>query len=135
MDCAPQRVDRICDSTYLINGQGECTIFDCRYGDCPDEAVCVVAYNSEFLTVPCDPAREDLFPDANACEPHQHCLPEGRCADFRQGRSSCRLRCEVDGDCRSGYYCIDVGNKGLYLAPDKMLKAPMDQAKICVPRS
>ena len=131
--CAPSTFDRSCDATYLVDGQGECTIEGCRFGECPKEAVCVLVYNTRYLSSICDPEREDFFPDENRCSPYQQCLPEGLCVDQAQGRTSCRLECDKNSDCRSGYKCVTTGGNGLYVAPDSEHLDFSRRAKICVP--
>ncbi|MBX7080275.1 MAG: hypothetical protein K1X88_13855 [Nannocystaceae bacterium] len=61
------RGDRVCDLSHRIDGagnptpsgSGECTVESCGFDDCPKEAECVKVYGSDFLTVACDPRRED----------------------------------------------------------------------------
>jgi hypothetical protein len=71
--------DRLCDPTQP---DGYCTVFNCEPGGCPDDAICV-AFN------------------------------ETSCANVaRSGRilrTFCMAGCDDDGDCRSGYYCKEIG--------------------------
>jgi hypothetical protein len=136
---------RLCDlshSRYV--GSGECTIEGCGRGSCPDEAACVKIYGSEFLSVSCDPEREDRavvgpngesLPPLDHCLPNEVCLPEGLCADEVTARTSCRRECDEESDCRSGYTCRSTGSQGVYRSPD--LENPDDdsQVKICMPES
>lgn len=58
---------RICDLSHRTDGNGnpspsgsgECTVESCGVDNCPKEAECVKVYGSDFLTVACDPDRED----------------------------------------------------------------------------
>jgi hypothetical protein len=144
-DCSP-RGDRLCDlsnAPFDPQGKGECTIEGCSHGACPREAVCVKVYSSMFLSVACDPEREDLEPiDADApelglvdeCDPQEVCLPEGLCADELTARTSCRLECKKDSDCRGNYECVETGTGGVYVAPDPADPGGSSTARICVPR-
>ena len=142
--------ERICDLSVRVdgdgnrtpNGRGECTIEGCGRGTCPSEARCVKVYSSAFLSVSCDPEREDMatvdemgqtLPPLDECQPNEVCLPEGLCADEITARTSCRRRCDSGGDCRDGYFCQRTGSAGVYRAPD--LEDPDDtrQTKVCMP--
>jgi hypothetical protein len=83
-DCSSSG-DRLCDPT--MKG-GYCTIFNCEPGGCPEEAVCV-AYQTVAST-------------------------EAECRDPASGarlvRTFCMRSCSSDGDCRSGYSCIDLSD-------------------------
>jgi hypothetical protein len=166
-DCSLQG-ERICDLSTRVNsqgqrtpsGSGECTIEGCGRGTCPDVGACVKVYGSDFLSVACDPAREDIATfcesDATACEaagcrPSQDdasvfvcppnddceinevCLPEGLCADEITARTSCRKECKDGGDCRSGYECRRTGSSGVYQVPDLDHPENRDEIKICMP--
>jgi hypothetical protein len=156
-DCSI-RGDRLCDLSHTVNaageqtpsGKGECTIEGCGADSCPKEAECVKVYGSDFLTVACDPAREDravlidesteecpdgACPPLDACEPREVCLPEGLCADEITARTSCRRRCKDDGDCREGYECRRAGSRGVYPAPDLDRPGEVADFKICIPVS
>ena len=119
--------------------EGECIVENCSFGVCPKEAVCIKVYASEFLSVSCDPELEDV-PTADGlfvnddCAPNEVCLPEGLCADEITSRTSCRLECKDDGDCRSNYECMPTGLNGVYVAPDPENPTKQNSAKICVPR-
>jgi len=67
-DCSI-RGERQCDLSNAPQNKGgefgECTIENCSFGSCPDEAICVKTYGSDFLTVACDPDREDIW---TSCE-------------------------------------------------------------------
>jgi hypothetical protein len=70
--------DRLCDST---EPGGYCTVFNCEPNACPDDSLCVA-----FVEPTCSsPAQSDRFT-----------------------RTFCMATCGSDGDCRSGYQCIDV---------------------------
>jgi hypothetical protein len=80
-DCST-RGDRLCDTTQP---GGYCTIFNCEPGNCPDEAQCVAF---------------DFTLDPLCNEPY---------ATPRFQRTFCMRRCKNNGDCRSGYVCLDTG--------------------------
>jgi hypothetical protein len=149
IDCGIN-VIRQCDLSFAPQDpeeMGECTIEDCVFGVCPEDedSICVKVYGSQFLSVPCDPDREDRGDDcvaaANAepdactddCDTNEVCLPEGLCADEITARTSCRLMCENDDDCRPAYRCKRTGVDGLYVAPDPSDPTSQPVAKICVP--
>ncbi len=146
---------------------GECTLENCSLGMCPEEAICIKVYTSEFLSTacnpdaedieagapnpdkPCDPDREDIdlddcdmnelcgddrqcAPLVNDCAPHEVCLAEGLCADEISARTSCRLECSNDGDCRLGYMCKETNTDGVYVAPNPENLAEQIVSKICV---
>lgn len=168
-DCSIQG-ERICDLSHRVNergvitpsGMGECTIEGCGRDSCPKEAACVKTYGSDFLSVACDPEREDLAtacdvaelgeaacedrgcvpsiedgtwtcPPRDDCEAREVCLPEGLCADEITARTSCRRKCSSDNDCRNGYECVLTGSQGVYRAPD--IDDPNNPANvhICMP--
>jgi hypothetical protein len=87
-ECATSDGDRIC-MTELLEGfpDGYCTTFNCDPGSCASEAICV-GYRSSL---------------ANAAECQS---PSER---PRLQRTYCMRSCASDGDCRTGYACIDVG--------------------------
>lgn len=166
-DCSVQG-GRICDLSHRVNeqgvvtpsGQGECTIDGCGRGTCPKEAACIKVYGSDFLSIACDPDREDIAigceqsdaiceergcvpsiepgtwtcPPRNDCEPNEVCLPEGLCADEVTARTSCRRKCSNNRDCRNGYECRETGTGGVYGAPN--LDDPEDRGtvRICMPQ-
>lgn len=134
--------DRICDLSNRTPIQGECTIEGCGRNSCPKEAACVKAYGTDFLSVSCDPDREDKavvaedgtpLPLLDACLPHEVCLPEGLCADEVSARTSCRRKCSENGDCRSGYECRLTGSRGIYHTPDPRDPTNDGQIRICMP--
>jgi hypothetical protein len=166
-DCSLQG-ERICDQSVRVNsqgfktpsGSGECTIEGCGRDSCPDVGECVKTYGSDFLSVACDPAREDIAtfceddaaeceaagclpasdgsgdlvcPPLDACDPHEVCLPEGLCADEITARTSCRKGCKDGGDCRAGYECRRTGSGGVYRVLDPEDPENRDQIKICMP--
>ena len=141
-DCS-LTADRVCDLSVRIGGQGECTIEGCGRGSCPDEGICTKVYGSEFLSVSCDPEREDravvdvdgqVLGPRNDCQPHEVCLPEGLCADEQSARLSCRRKCSDNGDCRGGYECRATGHRGVYWVPDPRSPQDTTQTRICQPR-
>lgn len=166
-DCS-LRGERICDLSHRVNtlgvvtpaGEGECTIDGCGRGTCPDEAACIKVYGTDFLSIACDPEREDVasfcedgaeaceargcFPSSdpdgrftcpprNDCGSNEVCLPEGLCADEITARTSCRRKCSSDRDCRNGYECRLTGVGGVYRAPDLEDYGNPSNVRICVP--
>ena len=140
-DCSLQG-ERTCDLSNRIGGRGECTIEGCARNSCPDEAACVKTYGTDFLSVACDPEREDkaamaadgtILPPLDACLPHEVCLGEGLCADEVSARTSCRRACKSDRDCRGGYTCRLTGSGGVYQTPAANDPDNLQQVKICQP--
>lgn len=138
-DCGINVV-RQCDVSNALNdpqGKGECTLENCSLGICPKEAICVKVYGTEFLSVACDRDQEDILDDGvvlrNDCANNEICLPEGLCADEITARTSCRLECDKDDDCRIGYECKETGVDGVYVAPDPDDPSKQKIAGICVP--
>lgn len=162
-DCSLQG-ERTCDLSNRVtssgnptpSGQGECTIEGCGRDSCPKEAACVKVYGSDFLSVSCDPRREDIAiacdpdvetcpddclpgtdsplacPPRNDCHANEVCLPEGLCADEITARTSCRRKCKDDSECRAGYECRRTGSDGIYRAPDP--DEPLDDSQIGICR-
>jgi hypothetical protein len=161
-DCS-LRGDRMCDLSNRVdgagkrdpNGKGECTVEGCGFDTCPKEAACVKVYGSDFLSVACDPDREDIatacdaddpgcvcnvdgdcaYPPLDDCDANEVCLPEGLCADEITARTSCRRECSDDDDCRAGYECVRTGSRGIYRAPDPKRPNDEGQVKICTPEA
>jgi hypothetical protein len=83
-ECISTDTDRIC-LTQSGEGfpNGYCSQFNCSPDSCPEEAACVA---------------------------YRRTLGGGECADqanrSRLERTYCMLRCNNDGDCRSGYKCM-----------------------------
>jgi hypothetical protein len=142
--------DRICDLSKRVGGRGECTIEGCGRNSCPKEAACVKAYGTDFLSVSCDPDREDKaavapegadsappesLPPHDDCLAHEVCLPEGLCADEVSARTSCRRKCSEASDCRGGYECRITGSNGIYHTPDPRDPNNDGQIRICMPIS
>lgn len=146
IDCSV-RGERQCDLSYAAydpEGKGECTIENCAYGTCPNEATCVATFGAAFLTISCDPAREDVWSEApdgtelpplDDCGADEICLPEGLCAYILSARTSCRLECDKNSDCRDGYTCRATGSGGVYLSPDPDDPATVLSGKICMPEA
>ncbi len=165
-DCSVQG-ERVCDLSHRINeqgittpsGRGECTIDGCGRGTCPKEAACVKVYGSDYLSVACDPDREDqatfcedgeaaceareclpsiepgvwTCPPRDDCNTNEVCLPEGLCADEVTARTSCRRKCSSGRDCRNGYECTLTGSQGIYRAPDVDDPKNASNVRICMP--
>lgn len=166
-DCSFQG-ERVCDLSHRVDGsgvvslggEGECTIDGCGRGSCPEEAACIKVYGSDFLSVACDPDREDIAtfcedgperceargcqpstdsstftcPPLNECGSNEVCLREGLCADEITARTSCRRKCSSDRDCRAGYECLLTGSHGVYRAPDLDDPQNPSDVRICVPQ-
>jgi hypothetical protein len=141
LDCGIN-VIRQCDVSNAPRdpkSEGECIVENCSFGVCPKEAVCVKVYASEFLSVSCDPDLEDVpsfegIDGRDDCVPSEICLAEGLCAAEIRARTSCRLECNDDGDCRDNYKCVSTGVGGVYVAPDPAAPTTQRNANICVPR-
>jgi hypothetical protein len=165
-DCSI-RGERVCDLSHRVDsqgnstpaGRGECTIDGCGRDSCPKEAACIKVYGSDFLSVACDPDREDVAtfcedgdeaceargclpsvepgvwtcPPTDECETHEVCLPEGLCADEVSARTSCRRKCSSNRDCRNGYECLLTGTQGVYRAPDLDEPNNPSNVRICMP--
>jgi len=167
-DCSLQG-ERICDQSVRITeqgirspgGSGECTIEGCGRESCPDVGTCVKVYGSDFLSIACDPEREDIAtfcdsddpatceaagcalasdgsgdivcPPRNDCDPNEVCLPEGLCADEITARTSCRKECKDNGDCRTGYECRRTGTGGVYRVLDPENPDDRSETRICMP--
>lgn len=84
-DCSVQE-QRTCDTTYP---GGYCTVLGCDADTCPEEAACV-AFQSVLSIAP-------------------------ECASFqarpRLQRTVCMKTCSRNGDCRSGYECVDLSRR------------------------
>lgn len=130
-DCSI-RGERVCDLSHRVNndgvvtptGKGECTIDGCGRGSCPKEAACIKVYGSNFLSIACDPDREDL---ATFCDPYEQgtdrcealgCAPsafaEGCPADDREPededeRLRCSWTCPPRNDCDTNEVCLPEG--------------------------
>lgn len=74
--------DRLCDITQP---DGYCTKFNCEPGSCPEDSVCV-----NFGTT---------------LSPVEGCAPSQGNSPYK--RSFCMANCSSNGDCRSGYECLD----------------------------
>jgi hypothetical protein len=87
-DCSSQG-DRVCDTAQP---GGYCTILNCSSFSCPDHAVCVMF--------------ESALPGCSASAPY---------SDYQQpsrtGVALCMQHCGSDGDCRSGYHCVNPKNQ------------------------
>jgi hypothetical protein len=152
-DCS-WRGERSCDLSHRVTndgvpnpaGKGECIIDGCTSTNCPREGVCVKIYPSQFLSVACDPVREDVAVEGDTdgcsdgvcaprddCDAHEVCLREGVCADAVTSRTSCRKECKRDSQCRKGYHCESTGQNGVYRLPPAGDPTRVDETSICVP--
>jgi hypothetical protein len=123
-ECISTDIDRLC---LTQDGEGfpggYCTKFNCGGSNqCPEEATCV-AYRSTL--------------DGS-----------GMCESSRLQRNYCMLRCDSDGDCRSGYKCLPAdgnnplgariidkhaGGKICTLSYDEPSKLPERESEVCEP--
>jgi hypothetical protein len=88
--------DRLCDRTQP---GGYCTVFNCEPGTCPDEATCI-GFRTTLSALPA----EDGSLAGWACSDPQ--------LSSRFQRAFCMRRCKSNGDCRSGYECLDMRDAG-----------------------
>lgn len=133
VDCSPFG-DRICDTAQA---GGYCTIEGCGLSTCPDEAVCIRFFPTQFLSQPCDPSTEDTVVPGRTptddCGPDEVCLSSGLCSLRTQERRFCMKRCEDDGDCRDEYVCRTTGTRGAEAMPDPDVTGTR-QEKFCAQR-
>jgi len=101
-DCNPNG-SRQCDATQP---GGYCTIQGCDETSCPEEALCIRYFPSQFLTEPCTPNTTPT-----GCSADEICV-EGRCARQSTELRYCVKSCESNDDCRSGYECRLAGTRG-----------------------
>ncbi len=130
VDCDPLG-ERICDTSQV---EGYCTIAGCDRWSCPEEAVCIRFFPTQFLSQACDPETEDAADPAildvsgscpagercvtDQCSPEEVCLSSGLCAGFTLERRYCMKTCDADDDCRPGYECRMTGTRGAEVLPD-----------------
>lgn len=118
-------VQRQCDMSNASNdpnGKGECTLENCSLGVCPEEAVCVKVYASEFLSVACDPDQEDvgagIWDEDKPCVPSDEDFSTDDCAmhelcvgvDGSEDEGFCATRvddCDVHEVCLPEGLCAD----------------------------
>jgi hypothetical protein len=117
-DCSI-RGDRSCDLSHRVNssgiptpsGSGECTVESCGADSCPKEAECVKVYGSDFLTVACDPDREDraTFSRFRGKTPDEGCITcEDGCEACPEGEGDCQI-CPPRNECESNEVCLPEG--------------------------
>lgn len=130
-ECNPNG-SRQCD---ISQPGGYCTIMGCDEKSCPEEAVCIRYFPTEFLTLPCNaccedwPAGSPLRPGCcddctpeqiqqicpilplDECTADQICL-ERVCAPRSTERRFCAKGCGSNDDCRGGYECRLAGTRG-----------------------
>jgi hypothetical protein len=102
-DCSTSG-DRLCDTTQP---GGYCTIFNCEPGTCPSEAVCI-GFQTSTSKVCEDPQAED-----------------------RLQRTYCLRNCDTDGDCRSGYSCVNLSAKDNPWGA-KVMESGSVNGKVCI---
>ncbi len=95
--------DRLCDTSQP---GGYCTIFNCEPDTCPDDSLCVSFHN----------AGSGAFCQAD---------------NDRFQRPFCMAPCSGDGDCRSGYGCVEVGKAGNPYGA-VVIEYGMTTAKVCL---
>jgi hypothetical protein len=110
-----QAGDRLCDPTQP---DGYCTVFNCEPNGCPDDSLCV-----SFNDVSCSNAAMSM----------------------RFQRTFCMATCQKNGDCRSGYVCLDTTNDAVRQVVDvnpstrsicavqPVTTAPMSDPAVCLP--
>jgi hypothetical protein len=81
-DCSVQD-QRTCDTTFP---GGYCTVFACAADSCPEESTCI-GFQSVVSIAP-------------------ECSEIGTRPRFQ--RTACMRSCSRNGDCRSGYVCVDL---------------------------
>ena len=132
VDCSSSG-NRLCDTSMP---GGYCTVEGCSASSCPDGALCVAFFPTSMLTVPCDPASEDLLGSAaptDDCAPYEVCLTSGFCAPASLERRFCMKKCGGEGDCRGGYTCRTTGELGSQRVPgDNADYATIGTSRFCV---
>ncbi len=109
-DCATTDQSRLCLSEALESFPGGyCTVFNCQPGSCPSESVCV-GYRTALANAP-----ECQDPSARA----------------RLQQTYCMRTCSKDGDCRTGYACIDMGEENPWGASVLEEGKRASRTKIC----
>lgn len=109
-DCVSTDANRLCISEQLEGFPGGyCTVFNCEPGSCPGESVCI-GYRTSLA-------------NAEACSD-----TTGRA---RLQRTYCMRHCRGDGDCRSGYACIDVAEDNPWGAEIIESGARASRTRIC----
>ena len=117
VDCADDG-SRICD---LSSPGGYCTIEGCAGGSCPDEAICVAFYPTNFLTISCNPETEDTI--CEPCDPqagkecNAFCDPDSPVRECEacdpQVDDNCNKHCEESllptDDCLPSEICLGMG--------------------------
>jgi len=101
-DCNPNG-SRSCDATQP---GGYCTIQGCDETSCPEEAVCIRYFPSQYLTEPCNPSAVET-----GCSADELCV-DGKCARRSTELRYCVKSCSSGDDCRSGYECRLAGTRG-----------------------
>lgn len=122
-DCNPNG-SRQCDATQP---GGYCTIQGCDETSCPEEAMCIRYFPSQFLTEPCAPNGSDT-----GCSADELCV-DGKCARRSTELRYCVKRCEGNGDCRSGYECRLAGTRGSI--PLTSSSDPNARFQFCAPQA
>lgn len=102
IDCS-QQGDRLCD---VNQPGGYCTVFNCEPDTCPEEDGVCVAFSYVL-----DPVCKEL--------------DDGRWSRFE--RTFCMQQCESDGDCRSGYACVEPASRSSIIVDQQPLST-----KVCL---
>jgi hypothetical protein len=133
VDCDPTGT-RFCD---VSAPNGYCTIEGCDFNTCPDEAVCI-RFFTQVKDEPCTVGQP-------GCRADELCVcdmtvsgkcagdaPNGHCAPQTSERRWCQLKCDNNGDCRTGYECRSTGTLGAEPVPTLSNPTP-SAAKFCAP--
>lgn len=115
VDCATDGTRQCLDSTQ----GGYCTIEGCDRGTCPDDALCVRFFPSEFSSKPCSSDAE--------CLPYELCTSDLKCVMRSSEKRYCVQGCESAGDCREGLRCRASGTEGAELIPTAQDLRPAPQ--------
>ncbi|MBI4511795.1 MAG: hypothetical protein HY698_19330 [Deltaproteobacteria bacterium] len=94
-DCSAEG-GRTCDPAPNSPG-GYCTIANCDFGTCPDEATCVRFFPVSQIQKEC----------SAGCALDEACVM-GKCAPRKTEVRFCMLKCDSHGDCRDNYECRDA---------------------------
>jgi hypothetical protein len=118
-DCDPTSGTRTCD---LSQPGGYCLLEGCDARSCPGDSVCIRVFPGALLSkicsaeVPCD-TDEVCLPYTSSPSPSSDggtsTVRSGSyCARMSLEKRLCLQGCGGNGDCRSGYTCVEAGTNG-----------------------